>query len=150
MFKKSKLCTLISCLAFGALAQADLSPETHYQPDSYTKYDLKLEKESINISVFKVDRDEPHLNPLYLDIYFQCGENKSFYKLKREFGEYESEVTYCSSEKPVVEEIDGKNYLSLSLTRATPESGCSAKSNRKEVFSVKEIKDHCSKVASAN
>jgi len=150
MFKKSKLCTLISCLAFSAFAQAEQSPETHYQPDSYTKYELNLEQEDINISVFKVNRDEPHLNPLYFDMYFQCGKNKAFYKLKREFGEYESEVTYCKSEKPVVEEIDGKNYLSLSLTRATPEVGCSVKSNRKEVFSVKEIKDHCTKVASTN
>lgn len=130
-----------------SVAQTDLHLEGRYQPDTYTKYNIELSEEKINISVFKVNRDEPHLNPLYFDVYFQCDDNKSYYKIKRDFGVFESEQTYCGNDKPLIQKIEDKMYLSLPLKLAEPESGCPSKINRKEVFSIKQIKDYCAQSA---
>jgi hypothetical protein len=145
MIKKITLFIIVSLAAATASSQTDISLSERYHPDSYTKYDLELKTEGINISIFKVDQGEPHLNPVYFDVYFQCLKTKSYYKLKRNFADYESEQTYCDNEKPVVEKINDKSYLSLPLKLAEPETGCPDKVNRKEIFSVEQIKAYCEK-----
>ncbi len=140
---------LLASSSFMVNTFASLDPEHHYQPKTYTKYEISLEKEELNFIIFKVDRDEPHLNPLHFDVYFQCSNNKNFYKLTRNFGPYENELTYCSNQKPLVQTKSGKDYLSLPLMLADPETGCSSKPNREEVFNVQEIKKHCSTTPSA-
>jgi len=132
---------LASSLAFSQTAS---NLNSRYQPDTYTKYDIDLKSEKLSVTVFKVNRDEPHLNPLHFDLYFQCAQNKSYYKLKRDFGEYKGEITYCGNDKPLVEKIDGKVYLSLPARLAEPETGCPKKVNRKEIFSVADLVKHCS------
>ncbi|MGH1468948.1 MAG: hypothetical protein ACRBBP_08740 [Bdellovibrionales bacterium] len=147
---KLTIFTTFLLLYFGSLASvhASLELEQHYQPKTYTKYTIDLEKEDLSFIIFKINRDEPHLNPLYFDVYFQCSKNKSFYKLKRNFGPYQSELSYCSNSKPLVQTKDGKNYLSLPLTLADPETGCASEPNREEIFNIKEIKKHCNSMPS--
>ena len=146
MLIKILIFTIVNLVALAAYSQTDISLSERYQPETYTKYELKSEAEAVNISVFKINKDEPHLNPLFFDVYFQCEKTKAYYKLKRDFSSYDSEQTYCDNEKPVIEEIDGKKYLSLPMKLAEPGESCPDKVNRKEIFSIKQLREHCDKM----
>jgi len=129
---------LFLCTSYGKVTLED-----RYTPESFSKYELSLDNEGLKAVVFKVVKDEPHLNPNYFDLYFQCGPHKAFQKIERNFGQYKNELTYCGNESPAVQKMEGKDYLSLPFKLADSERGCPAKANRKEVFSIQELKQKC-------
>jgi hypothetical protein len=127
--------------AVSLLLQEELSQS---QPDRLTKY--TLETHDLKILIFKVDNNEPPLNPLFFNIYFQCKSNQVFFKLNRAFSNSEEEaLSYCGHDSFHIGTIQGegnKQFLILPM-KLDVNHTCPQRSNNIETFPIEEMKTKC-------
>ena len=114
------------------------------QPDRYNKY--ILETKDLKILVFKINYQEPPLNPLFFNVYFQCKSNQVFFKLDRVFNNSEEESnSYCGHNNFHIGTIEGKGrkqFLILPMKRDTNHV-CPNQANNFEIFPIDEMKKNC-------
>ena len=117
------------------------------QPNRYTKY--TLENNDIKILIFKINYQEPPLNPFHFKVYFQCKSDNSYKILKRAFqNSAEEALSYCSHEPFHIGTVEGKGskeYLILPMRRDNNHI-CPTKPNSIELYPIEEMKEKCTKL----
>ena len=144
---------ILPFLIFSYSAQADSLNEaslllqeefSQSQPGRYTKY--TLETEDLKVLIFKMNYEEPPLNPYFFNIYFQCKSNNIFYKLNRIFNNSNNEsVSYCGHNSFHIGSIQNEGsseFLILPMKRDKNHS-CPSTPNDIEVFPINEMKEKC-------
>ena len=116
----------------------------HSQPERFTKY--TIETSDLKILIFKINYQEPPLNPLFFNVYFQCKSNRVFVKLNRIFNNSKEEShSYCGHGSFHAGTIQGEGdeeFLILPMKRDLSHT-CPNHPNHIEIFPIEEMKKKC-------